>query len=156
MSEEERLTSYCGLYCRDCIPSRNDLYMLVRQLEKLLAELHFDKYAKLKAGQTYWSQANAVFEKYPDFLEMLKAIKSLECPSVCREGGGYKGDRCEIKKCVTGKGFKGCWECDDYKSCKLLEPMKQFHPNLQEHLALIKTEGVENWSGKRKGHYPWG
>ncbi len=155
MSEEERLTAYCGLYCRDCIPSRKELYALVKQLEGLLSELHFDLYAELKAGQTYWSQANEAFAKYPDFLEVLKAIKGLECPSVCREGGGYKGDRCEIKKCAIAKGFKGCWECDGYQSCALLEPMKKFHPHLEEHLTLIKTKGVENWSKQRKGHYRW-
>jgi hypothetical protein len=33
--------------------------------------------------------------------------------------------------------------------------MKSFHPHLEEHLALIKTEGMENWCKKRKGHYTW-
>jgi hypothetical protein len=155
MTEEERLTAYCGLYCRDCIPSRTELYALIDQLDSQLSELHFDKYAELKASQTYWSAANEVFKQYPVFLEVLKAIRGLECPSVCREGGGYKGDRCEIKKCATGKGFGGCWECAEYRTCSLLEPMKQFHPHLEEHLTLIKTEGIENWSRKRKGHYRW-
>jgi hypothetical protein len=58
MTEEERLTAYCGLYCRDCIPSRTELYALIDQLDSQLSELHFDKYAELKASQTYWSAAN--------------------------------------------------------------------------------------------------
>jgi hypothetical protein len=33
--------------------------------------------------------------------------------------------------------------------------MKSFHPHLEEHLAMIKTEGIGNWSIKRKGHYAW-
>jgi hypothetical protein len=155
MSEEERLTAYCGLYCRDCIPSRKDLYALAASLEQLLSDLRFDKYAELKASQTYWSQASEAFNKYPDFLKVLKAIRSLECPSACREGGGYKGDRCEIKKCAVGKKLKGCWECNEHGDCSLLEPMKQFHPHLQEHLELIRAEGIEDWSRKRKGHYRW-
>ena len=109
----------------------------------------------MKARQTYWSKANEIFSKYIDFLEVLKAIKDLECHSICHDGGGYKGDHCEIKNCALRKGIKGCWECSDYKVCMLLEPMKKVHPNLEDNLTLIKTEGADNWSSKRKGHYRW-
>ncbi len=155
MPDDSRLTSYCGLYCKDCIPSKTEFYAVADRLQGLLEELQFVKYAGLKAGQTYWAEANSAFKHYPEFLAVLQAIRDLECPSICREGGGYKGDRCEIKKCAVAKGFDGCWQCSDYQSCRLLEPMKSFHPYLEEHLALIKTEGMENWSKKRKGHYTW-
>lgn len=155
MADDSLLTSYCGLYCKDCIPSQTEFYAVAARLQVLLEELQFVKYAGVKAGQTYWSEANSAFRYYPEFLAVLQAIKRLECPSVCREGGGYKGDRCEIKKCSIAKGFDGCWQCGDYQSCALLEPMKSFHPHLEEHLALIKTEGIDNWSKKRKGHYSW-
>jgi hypothetical protein len=155
MPDNSQLTSYCGLYCKDCIPSKTELYAVAARLQGLLEELQFVKYAGLKAGQTYWAEANPAFKHYPEFLAVLQAIRDLECPSICREGGGYKGDRCEIKKCAIAKGFDGCWQCSDYQSCKLLEPMKSFHPHLEEHLALIKTEGMENWCKKRKGHYTW-
>ena len=155
MSDDSLLTSYCGLYCKDCIPSKTQLYAAAARLQELLEDLQFSKYAGLKAAQTYWSVANAAFTHYPEFLVVLQAIRGLECTSLCREGGGYKGDRCEIKKCAIAKGFDGCWQCGDYQSCTLLEPMKSFHPHLEEHLALIKTDGIENWSKKRKGHYAW-
>ena len=155
MPDNSQLTSYCGLYCKDCIPSQTELYTVAARLQGLLEELQFTKYAELKAGQTYWAEANSAFTHYPEFLAVLQAIRGLECTSPCREGGGYKGDRCEIKKCAIAKGFDGCWECGGYQSCNLLEPMIAFHPHLKEHLALIKTEGIENWSKKRKGHYSW-
>ena len=155
MPDNSQLTSYCGLYCQDCIPSKTELYAVAARLQGLLEELQLSKYAELKAGQTYWAEANLAFTHYPEFMAVLNAIRGLECTSPCREGGGYKGDRCEIKKCAIAKGFEGCWECGDYQSCKLLVPMKSFHPHLEEHLILIKTEGIKNWSKKRKGHYSW-
>ncbi len=87
MDEDRLLTTYCGLYCKDCIPSRKDLFTLAARLEEMLQELGFDKYAALKAEQTYWCQANAVFNKYPEFIEVLKAISGLECNSLCTTGG---------------------------------------------------------------------
>ena len=155
MDEERRLTTYCGLYCKDCIPSRKELYNLAFKLEVLLLELGFDKYAALKAEQTYWSKANAVFGKYPQFVEVLRAIRGLECNNPCRQGGGWKEGRCEVRNCVLDKKLEGCWECPDFKSCKLLAPMLEFHPNLLYHLELIKREGIDNWADKRKGHYGW-
>ncbi len=155
MDDERLLTTYCGLYCRDCIPSRKDLYLTVTKLAELLEELGFDKYAVLKSDQTYWSSANAAFTKYPEFIEVLQAIRGLECKSLCRQGGGWKEGRCEVRNCAVGKELAGCWECPDYRSCELLEPMLKFHPKLLYHLELIKSEGIDNWARKRKGHYYW-
>jgi hypothetical protein len=155
MADEWALTCYCGLYCLDCIPSKKDLYETAAKLDSLLSSLQFEKYAALKAGQTYWSPANGAFKHYPQFIEVLKAIQGLECPVNCREGGGYKEGRCEVRNCAVEKKLAGCWECPDFRSCKLLEPLFKFHPNLLYHIELIKTEGVENWAKKRKGHYYW-
>jgi len=155
MPDDSRLTSYCGLYCKDCIPSKTEIYRLAGRLEDLLEDLKFDKYAGLKAGQTYWSEANSAFSHYAEFLDVLKAIRGLECPSLCREGGGWKGGRCAVRNCAIEKGFYGCWECGEYKTCQHLEPLLKFHPNLAFHLELIRSEGIDKWASKRRGHYPW-
>jgi hypothetical protein len=155
MTDDNRLTSYCGLYCKDCIPSRSDLYNLAARLQAVLSELKFDRYAELKAGQTYWSESNAIFKDYPRFIEVLQAIRGLECRSTCREGGGWKGEHCPVRNCAIDKGMTGCWECNEYITCGRLEPLLKFHPNLAYHLELIKTEGVDRWADKRRGHYPW-
>ena len=155
MPDEWALTCYCGLYCLDCIPSKKDLYATTAKLEGILRDLHFEKYAELKASQTYWSKANEAFKHYPEFIKVLQAIGSLQCPSPCREGGGYKEGRCEVRNCAMARKLPGCWECTEYKTCKLLEPLLKFHPNLLYNLELIKPEGVDNWAKKRKGHYSW-
>ncbi len=155
MTDDSRLTSYCGLYCKDCIPSRTDLFDLAARLEDALSELKFDRYAELKAGQTYWSESNAVFNDYRIFVKVLQAIRGLECPSICREGGGWKGEHCPVRNCAVEKGLNGCWDCAEYRTCKHLEPLLKFHPNLAHHLELIKNEGMDKWASKRRGHYPW-
>lgn len=155
MDDDSRLTTYCGLYCKDCIPSHKELYTTAARLHTLLDQLQFEKYAQLKARQTYWSAANHAFQHYPEFIEVLQAIGSLECTSLCRDGGGWKGDRCQVRNCAMEKKLAGCWECPGYKTCEKLSPLLKFHPNLGYHLELIKAEGINNWSSKRKGHYPW-
>ena len=155
MDDDSIFTTYCGLYCKDCIPSRKELFSTAARLDQLLIELQFDRYAELKAGQTYWSEANHEFKHYPEFVSVLRAIRNLECKSVCRKGGGWKGDRCQVRNCAMEKHLTGCWECAGYKTCELLAPLLKFHPNLEYHLELIKNEGIQNWRAKRKGHYPW-
>ena len=71
METDGRYTSYCGLYCRDCIPSSRSLFALVRDLEDKLAELHFEEYAALKA------RGDAAFVDYQNFLRVLQAIRGL-------------------------------------------------------------------------------
>ncbi|MCX6008213.1 MAG: DUF3795 domain-containing protein, partial [Chloroflexi bacterium] len=114
MDDDSILTTYCGLYCKDCIPSRKELFLTAARLDQLLIELQFDRYAELKAGQTYWSEANHEFKNYPEFVSVLRAIRNLECKSVCREGGGWKGDRCQVRNCAMEKHLTGCWECAGY------------------------------------------
>jgi len=155
VNSNSQLTAYCGLYCKDCIPSKTALYRLAAQLEDLLAELNFDKYAELKAGHTYWSEDNAAFKDYYRFISVLKAIRGLECKAPCREGGGWKGGRCMVRNCAIEKGLHGCWECAEYKTCRYLAPLLKFHPNLAYHLELIKSAGIDKWASKRREHYPW-
>ena len=63
METERTYTSYCGLYCRDCIPSNRRLFALAGELESKLAELHFEEYAAHKA------KGDAAFSGYQGFPE---------------------------------------------------------------------------------------
>jgi hypothetical protein len=147
METERTYTSYCGLYCRDCIPSNGGLFALAAELERKLADLHFEEYAAHKA------KGDAVFSGYQEFVRVLQAIRSLECPAPCRAGGGKRS--CAVRDCVLGRWLSGCWECPEYRTCELLGPLRRFHPNLEHHLDVIRREGMDGWSEKRKGHYSW-
>ena len=123
------------------------LFALVRDLEGKLAELHFEEYAALKA------RGDAAFGDYQNFLRVLQAIRGLECKAPCRAGGGKTS--CAVRDCVLARQLLGCWECQQYRTCELLDPLKRFHPNLEYHLDLIRQEGIDAWSARRKGHYSW-
>ena len=48
---DEKLTSYCGLCCADCMPSCEELFAPVDRLDQMLEQLQFDLYAELKSAQ---------------------------------------------------------------------------------------------------------
>ncbi len=144
---EKTLTSYCGLYCIDCIPSNRSLFEALKKFENQLNKVQFEKYAQVK------SSTNTAFKKYADFYEVLTAIKNLECKAPCRENGDIFD--CKIRSCAISKGYEGCWKCDDSKGCALLLQIKKVHVDLDHNLQLIRREGFENWSAKRAKHYPW-
>jgi hypothetical protein len=145
--EDERFTSYCGLCCVDCIPSREDFFAVVNKLDEMLETIQFEHYAKLK------SEINEEFSEYPKFLSILHHIKGLRCNNPCRLGGGNY--QCKIRLCAQSKNMKGCWECQGRCECSLLNRLRGIHPNLDYHLDLIEEMGPANWFEKRKEHYQW-
>lgn len=146
MNKNKKYTAYCGLYCLDCIPNDKELFKKLSELEILLGDVEFDKYAALK------SKTNETFNNYPKFLDMIYEIKKLECTALCTEGG-CKED-CKIRECVKEKNFEGCWECNEFKECDLLDYLKRIHP-IEHNLKMIKEYGVDNWADKRGKHYNW-
>ena len=146
MTRDKRYTSYCGLYCLDCIPSNKKLFLTIKELEKQLEDLEMTKYAEIR------SETNEAFGSYPRFLEVLREIGRLESSAPCREGCR---PNCRIIVCALSRNYEGCWECQDYRSCELLARLKQIHPCLEYHLELIDKDGPDNWSAKRGKHYFW-
>jgi len=144
---DKKFTAYCGLCCLDCIPSNGELFSLLHRLDGMLEKLQFNEYAKLK------SKKQTIFNEYPTFVNILKEISNLRCTLPCREGGGKPN--CEVRQCVLNHGYDGCWECESRRSCELLEPLRQIHPNLDLHLDLILELGPEKWFEKRGAHYKW-
>jgi Protein of unknown function (DUF3795) len=148
MAGQKDFTAYCGLYCRDCIPSDAPLFQMVRELIELSSKLHLDRYAELKA------RTNDSFSDYPVFERVLSAIVALQCPGPCRHGGG-KTD-CPIRECARERHYEGCWECPERGECELLAPLKKFHGvTINRNLDAIEEHGPDDWADKRGPHYPW-
>lgn len=150
--EDKRNTSYCGLYCPDCIPSNKKLFQLISELEENLEGIKFDKYAELK------SKRSSIFGEYQVFIKVLKEIKKLECSSTCRDGpNSILGCRidCKIRQCAIEKEYEGCWKCDSYRNCVKLSELKINHPLLETNIETIKRFGIEKWPDKRSKHYFW-
>jgi len=144
MNSSALFTSLCGLCCKDCIPGNKEFFKALRNFEKILSDLDFKAYARLK------SQKVGSFRDYPKFANLLQEIKKLECTTPCSLGG--KPD-CQIRACVLLKDYDGCWECGNFKSCKLLQPLKKAHPSLLRNHKMIRRFGMEKWNSKRGKHY---
>ena len=138
------MTAFCGIYCGDCIPSKEEFFSTIDRLDEMLGELQFDEYADYKANR------NPAFKDYPVFIAVLRQIKQLCCVT-CRQGGG--NSQCEIKGCVQNKELNGCWECNERSGCLFLNRLRSVHPNLDYNLDLIEKMGPEKWVEKRKQHY---
>jgi hypothetical protein len=152
MNDNIKYTSFCGLYCKDCIPSNNELFATIDKLKDLLDELGFAHYAKFKSTRI------KAFESYGAFREMLTEIKKLKCETNCFEGPVSEygcNENCDMRRCVIAKKIAGCWECDEYKVCRKLEPHKKFHPGMEHNLNMIKEFDIENWLDKKGKHYIW-
>jgi len=148
MGDSERYTAYCGLFCRDCIPSTTKLFELTDELRQLLERLGFEHYAALK------SRRMPNLKGYSTFAQVLGEIPSLRCEAPCREGGG--NPQCRVRQCAVEKGHRGCWECSQFVSCELLQPLRDFHgDNINHNLGMIQQHGTARWIAHRAKHYPW-
>jgi hypothetical protein len=152
MNDNRKYTAFCGLYCKDCIPSNSELFRLTKRLSELLDDLGFEHYAELK------SKRNEEFLNYETFRKLLTEIQKLKCDPNCFEGPVSElgcSENCERRQCVIKKEIPGCWECAEYKECTKLEWHKKFHPGMEKNLDMIKEFGLDNWLDKRGKHYTW-
>lgn len=147
-----KYTSYCGHYCKDCIPGNLYLYDTVRTLIKELDDKKLELYCNFK------TKRYPEFEDYDKFRAYLDSILKMECTNGCREdrmlGYGCPHD-CSVEKCVKDKGLLGCWECDVFEECEKILHRLNLHPNMLENLRAIKKHGIDNWLEHRGRHYFW-
>ena len=153
---ESELTAYCGLYCGDCIRYRSRAADLARDLLKELQETEFEEYAQVKSGSTKQFDAVRQFEHFRECCGVLEAIIALQCNNPCRVGGGCSNFSCEILACCRKKGFEGCWQCGEFESCGIFEPLKSIHGDSpRQNLKKIKELGLERWAEHRCKSYVW-
>jgi len=152
MTDNEKYTAFCGLYCKDCIPSNKELFATINKLATLLDTLGFEHYAKFKSTKV------KELENYDVFRKLLTEMQKLECKSNCFEGPVSEcgcNKNCEMRKCVIERKIAGCWECNAYKLCEKNKFHRIFHPGMEHNLDMIKEFGVENWLDKKGQHYQW-
>ena len=149
--QESELTAYCGLYCGDCIRYRSRAADLARDLLSELQDTEFNRYAEIKSSSAKQFDAVKQFEHYRECCEVLEAIVALQCNDPCRVGGGCPTFSCEILECCRKKGFDGCWQCDEFKTCEELDFLKPVHgdAHLKNLRILKKTDVASFLNGKR-------
>ena len=143
MSEDKDLIAYCGLYCGECINHKGEIADLARDLRKKLREAKFDRVSR--GLSKYFKE----FNKYQECYEVLGAMVRLRCKNACKNGGGPPF--CKIRKCCQKKGYEGCWECEEFETCKKLEFLKPIHGDAHiKNLRKIKKQGIDKFLEGKK------
>ena len=134
---KERLAP-CGLHCGKCFAYVNgDIKKLSKKLKVELG--NFDIYAQ---RFVYLLDA-PVFEKYPDFKELLSHFSRAECKG-CRKENCKLFSNCRVRSCYETKAIDFCFECNEFPCDKT-----GFDENLLSRSVAInermKLIGVENY-----------
>ncbi|TCO79441.1 DUF3795 domain-containing protein [Marinisporobacter balticus] len=100
----------CGLACYKCVgfAAGEVQYHSQKTLELLK---NFDSYAEK------FSKFMPVYNKYPDFKEILKVFSEASCEG-CR-GGICKFPGCGVAPCIKEKDFNFCYECEEFPCDKM-------------------------------------
>jgi hypothetical protein len=147
MAEDRDLIAYCGIYCGECFIGQGKVADLARDLRKELRAYRVDKMAETFAETPFF----AVFKDYPQCYDVLGALVRLRCHKGCREGGGPPF--CKIRKCCLKKGIEGCWECEEFESCRELDFLKAHGDAPLKNLRKLKKAGVEGFLKGKKYWY---
>ncbi len=145
MPEDKDLIAYCGLYCGDCYMYKGKMADLARDLRKEMRQAKFPDRADKMATVSYFS----AFKNYQQCYELLGTMVRFRCKRACRGNGGPPV--CKIRECCRKKGIDGCWECDDFETCKTMNFLKQFHEdNHIKNMKIIRKSGIDSFAkGKR-------
>jgi hypothetical protein len=144
------LIAYCGLYCGDCPAYTQTLANLARDMRAELRHYRFGQMADQMSKEPFFEE----FKHYDKCYRLLGTMMKLRCTKLCKGNGGPPN--CKIRNCARKKGFDGCWQCDDFVSCKNLEILKDNYgsANLRNLRKLRKQGPAAFVKGKRYWHAP--
>ena len=99
--------SPCGLHCGKCFAFEDgDIHAATMKLKENLGA--FEPYAL-----RFIEQLDPVFEKYPDFKEMLDYFANASCKG-CRKEECKFYKNCNVRACTVEKGIDFCYECNEF------------------------------------------
>lgn len=113
----KELIACCGLDCESC--------------DARIATVRNDNELRQKTAQK-WSEMNNA----PEI-----TAATINCMG-CRVDGAkfaYCSNYCEIRKCVSEKGFNTCADCRDLDNCPTVAPIFQHALNAKDNLLSSKT-----------------
>lgn len=107
----KELIACCGLDCESC--------------DARIATFNNDSKLKEETAQK-WSALNNV-EIPPEAINCMgcrvEGVKTVYCSNMC-----------EIRKCVYGKGFNTCRDCNELDDCQIVGAIFQYTPSAKENL----------------------
>ncbi|MDR1756365.1 MAG: DUF3795 domain-containing protein [Culturomica sp.] len=114
----KELIACCGLDCENC--------------DARIATVRNDDALREETARK-WSAMNNV----PEI-----TAETINCMG-CRTGGvkfAFCSDLCEIRKCVQGKGFDTCGDCEELEECRVVGAVLEHAPGAKENLMAERGE----------------
>jgi hypothetical protein len=164
----------CGLVCADCLFYKKEFFEAANQLQRLIAEYRFDVFygmlsrqevaeriATHLGGETAdFRDLFAVFEKMPDFLQVLEGVVKVQCSQTCRESGGCTigglTRTCAVVGCVAEKDLEGCWQCAEHETCaKLSFQRASYGETIRGNFETLKAGGTGALDSRGNQYYEW-
>jgi len=133
----------CGINCQKCFAFKDG--NIRRNSEILKNELgNFDVYAK-----RFSVLLDApIFDKYPDFKEMLDYLSSSNCMG-CRKQECHLFKSCNVRNCYKEKSVDFCFQCNEFPCNRT-----GFDSHLEQRWIKINQRmseiGVENYYNEIK------
>jgi len=110
----EKLIACCGLDCTTC--------------EARIATMNNDDKLRAETAEK-WKVQHNVAGITPDMIN---------CTGCREEGVKIKHcQECQIRNCVSEKGYKTCGDCDDLETCSLVKNVHQFVPEALTNLKNL-------------------
>lgn len=128
----------CGLHCGKCFAFVDGE---IKKYSRLLKENlgNFDIYAERFADLLN----EPIFEKYPEFKELLTLFASVECNG-CRKEKCKMFKDCKVRDCHEAKNVDFCFQCSDFP-CNNTGFDQHLYKRSVDINMKIKEIGVENY-----------
>jgi hypothetical protein len=117
--EEKRLAAVCGLYCGEC-----NIYLAAH-------------------GETERQQNIA--EKISETTGREVKPEEIKCEGCWGPIETHWSPDCKLRNCAVEKGFRFCFQCEEYPCGKLVMFKDKHYPYVLDNLNRIKQIGVEAW-----------
>ena len=148
MSDNAGKIAFCGLYCEECPSHTGKIADLARDLRKELRTFRYDKIAEALRSYSFFDY----FKHYPEAYQVLGGLVKMRCKHTCKGGGGPPF--CKMRKCCQKKDIAGCWECDEFKTCKHLDFLNPSHGDAhRKNLRILNQKGVDAFLAGKKYWY---
>jgi len=126
---------------------------LARDLSRELKREHFAEMAATLSKVPHFK----AFGQYPQCCEVLETLPKIRCGKTCRGNGGRP--QCGIRECCRGRGFDGCWLCDEFATCSKLDFLRGAHGDahirnlkkIRRHGTKAFVEGKRLWCSQARG-----
>jgi hypothetical protein len=136
--EKRRYISFCGSYCHTC-----DWHSgRIRKTAQATLSM-FNQYGGFKK---LFNNQKIDPENFALGLETLTSSGICSgCKAEIPDYAKGEEDRCEIRRCCSGKDYSICSECDDFPCVTLRNNLGVVKFHTIENLENIKKKGLKQW-----------